>query len=759
MAIDLQSLSITSAFNSIVNYFRSQENNSTWRDFTNGSEGSFIARLLANVMSVISYRIVAQSRENYLSTAALPASNIGIAVNLGYSVPRGSNLKRLIKLIPNGNYTIPRFSVLGSYNTEYDIICIEDHDVTLVEGQPIEIQTVVGKLKEESFIAGTSDTKIFTLFNSNISDDFILYNDNAEVPTTTVIKEMLDDKYLVRTNPYSSVDIVYLNTLENAKYKYGNGSEITIRYVELANVPVVPYSSSMFTYGTLDDYRTIQGNRGMETVDSMKVTAPLYHEVQNLIRSKSDYASSLRINVPSVNEVNYKALTPTYTQITYLKDYFNLLTGTLQEVGSSQNNKNNLVATEIGAFQDLLREQNYFGTPLPDIVVPKRNVANLHIGIALKNKYKNIADIDLDIENILKNYYNTYLNVTFNTYELERKIEELSYVKYARVGHIVNDRDPNAFCQLGYITYDADSGNSYMASNVAAKNGTTSNSDLAWRADISIESDIDTNAVFQDGSVYWKCYKRLPESSYLNLKSRNANSSYSIGDFIYVSDNPSLEGLMFKCVDLVRLSGSVKPDVTLAELGDFIEDGGLVWVVIDRISDPTIVDWEAGKQYRIGQRANGKGDNFSLECVGYAGRSSSSTTPVFYKSTLEVADFIYPQLPDDKYGRIFIDDNYSTFFQSGDEISVEYSDGNNTGISHFVVHDASVVEGKTVVAIEPNSALDVTTRNYIGKNVYPVNRDTIDGELQWKLIENMNKITYDWDSYVSFKHELEILED
>ena len=74
MAIDLQSLSITSAFNSIVNYFRSQENNSTWRDLTNGSEGSFLIRLLANVMSVISYRIVAQSRENYLSTAALPAS-------------------------------------------------------------------------------------------------------------------------------------------------------------------------------------------------------------------------------------------------------------------------------------------------------------------------------------------------------------------------------------------------------------------------------------------------------------------------------------------------------------------------------------------------------------------------------------------------------------------------------------------------------------------------------------------------------------
>ena len=82
-------------------------------------------------------------------------------MNLGYSVPRGSNLKRLVRLVPNGNYTIPRFSVLGSYNTEYSIICVEDKDVYLKEGVPVNIETVVGNLREESFTIGTSDIKIF----------------------------------------------------------------------------------------------------------------------------------------------------------------------------------------------------------------------------------------------------------------------------------------------------------------------------------------------------------------------------------------------------------------------------------------------------------------------------------------------------------------------------------------------------------------------------------------------------------------------
>lgn len=757
MAIDLQSLSITSAFNSIVSYFRSQENNSAFRDLTNGSEGSFLIRLLANVMSVISYRIVAQSRENYLSTAALPASNIGISVNLGYSVPRGSNLKRLVRLVPNGNYTIPRFSVLGSYNTEYSIICVEDKDVYLKEGVPVNIETVVGNLREESFTVGTSDIKIFTLFNSNISDDFILYKDGVEVPTTTVIKEMLEDKYLVRTNPYSSVDIAYLNTLESAKYKYGNGTEMTLRYIELADVPVIPYSSSMFTYGTLDDYRTVQGSRGMETVESMKVTAPLYHETQNLIRSKADYASALRINVPSVTEVNFKALTPTYTQITYLQDKFNLLTGTYQPVGSSKENEELLEATQIQTFMDLLRRQNYFGTPLPDITPPQKEEASLSISIALKNKYKNIADINLDVQNILDNYYDTYLNVTFNTYELERKIEELSYVKYARVGYKIYERDPDTYYQLGYLIYDENTNNYYKAAKMLGKvsgntnNNVDSNYNVDLLSSITVGTDIDTNAVFLDGSVYWKCYKKLPE--YLKVSERIPNGSYGIGDFMYIN-TPELKDLMFKCVDVVRNSGMTKPDTTTAEVGDFLTDNGIVWVVINRISDPTIPEWSASTNYRIGQRVNGVGDDFSLECIGYAGRVSAISEPNFVQGTYEINSYNV----DSK--KFTIDGKHVSEFHTGDKIRVYYNiPGSGDTDSEFTITKVTIDTDengnfRTYITVEED-----LNESYIYNALASTAISTDDGQISWEIVDSIDKMTYGWNSYVTFKYELEILGD
>lgn len=753
MAIDLQSLSITSAFNSIVNYFRSQENNSTWRDLTNGSEGSFLIRLLANVMSVISYRIVAQSRENYLSTAALPASNIGIAVNLGYSVPRGSNLKRLIKLIPNGNYTIPKLSVLGSYNSEYSILNLEE--VALEEGKPINIETVVGNLREESFITGTSDIKIFTLFNSNISDDFMLFKDNIEVPTTDTLKGMLDNRYLVRTNPYSSVDIAFLNTIESAdeNLKYGNGTEITIRYVELANVPVIPYTSSMFNYGTLDDYRTISGNRGMETVDSIKVTAPLYHEVQNLIRSKADYASALRLEIPSTTEVNFRALTPVLTQITYLKDKYSLLTGTYQPVGTSRENIENLRATEVGTFIELLRDQNYFGTPLPDITPPRREEAFLHISIALKNKYKNISDINLDIDNILKNFYDTYLNVSFSTYDLERQIENLSYVKYARVAYKVFDREKNSMYQLGYMTQDPNTGDYYKVSNMTGEAGVLSDNELNWASSITVGTDIDTNAVFLDGQIYLKCFKRLNDMTPFKLKKRYPGRSYAIGDFLYV-DTPLLKDYMFKCIDVFRQSGSTAPDVSTLEIGDFVEDRGIVWVAIDRISDPVVSEWQPSKNYRLGQRVNPLGrTDISLECISYAGVTNSSDSIQFFKAELPIL-----RLTEDREAFI-VAGNQVAYFKEGDNILIKYDMGDSqSGEDYFIVGASQMIDGdKTKVTLSKDSKKFNTSYSYT--TVYPVSRDTVDGEILWEYVEDPNKVQYDWNSYVTLKHELEILED
>lgn len=713
MALNLQSLSITSVFNSIVNFFRSQENNSRWKDLTTGSEGSFLIRLLSNVFSAISYRIVAQSRENYLSTAALPSSCTGIAVNLGYSVFRGSNLKRKVELAPNGNYTFPKLSVIGTYSTDYDIITLEDLDLHPVENnEPLPVfDVVVGKVREETFTTGTDAIKIFSLFTTGISEDYVLYLDSKEVPTTNVIKKMTEDKYLVRTNPFSSVDIAYLNTFPEFQYPYGTGSEITIRYVELADVPVNPFTSDMFPYGELSNVSNISGFLPFESVDSIKVTAPLHHETQNLIRSKADYANRLREIVPTTIDTNWEALTPTYTLISYLKSDNTLLS-----------------SSEVEKVTDLLKEERFFGTPLPDITYPRREVAYLQVDLELSNKYKNISDVDLDVSNIIENSYNRELGVSFNTYDLERKIENLSYVRYARVSHVINEREPNKNYQLGYILGYND--NYYIASKILGVSGSTA-PDWATKTTKEIDTGLETT----DGSLIWRAYKRLPGVDAVQWL---PNSPYGIGDYVYV-DAAQYSKFMFKCVDLVKSTGATAPDVSYAELGDFIVDGNIVWAVKDYSETYSVR--QSLHSYRLGKSVNLPTlAGYSLECVSYTGTTGTDETLEFEENT-------YPILYQTT-NTFVIEGDKTQYFRADDVISAAYAGGYTT----FAVESSEISGLNTVVTVRQQIDESITYTDLITQP-----KGTKDGQILWSLIDNIDEITYDWNAYVTFSHKLNII--
>ena len=723
MALNLQSLSLTSVFNSIINFFRSQENQGKWRDLTIGSEGSFLIRLLANVVSTISYRIIAQSRENFLSTAALPSSNIGIAVNLGYSVFRGSNLKRRVRILPTGSFTIPKLDVIGSYNNDYDVISLKE--VTLVEGEEIDIDVVIGKIKEETFTTGTSAVKCFSLFTTGISEDYVLYLGSTEVPTTKVIKDMTEDKYLVRTNPYSSVDIMYLNNYENAKYTYGTGSEITIKYVELADVNEIPFTDSMFVeYGVLLDTTNISSYIPFESVDEIKINAPLDHETQNLIRSKQDYANRLSEIIPAVIDANFEALTPTYTLISGLKNDFTLVS-----------------APEKEEVLELLKKENYFGTPLPDITPPRREVANLQIDLATNVKYKNIADINEDIDNILANYYDAKLGSTFNTFDLERKIESLSYVKYARVSHVINDRAANKNYQVGYIlTLDNET---YIASKILGMSG---ESTPDWNIPLSAPAGIDTGLETRDGNIIWRAYKNLPNMPSDSYFERQNFAQYGIGDYVY--DEVNAPNYMFKCVDLIKNSGYTAPDISLLSIGQFIVDGSIVWVVKER--SESYPAWAAISNYRLGDSVNvDTSSEYSLECVSYTGTVGTDENISFELTA-------YPILSQDSTSKTFtVSGNKTYYFRPKDTIYASYEVANDTVANSSFIVESSVYnteDGITTITVNKAPESGITYKKLITNE-----RGTRDGQILWKLVENPDEITYPWNGYVVFDHVLNVL--
>jgi hypothetical protein len=361
--------------------------------------------------------------------------------------------------------------------------------------------------------------------------------------------------------------------------------------------------------------------------------------------------------------------------------------------------------------------------------------------MALTNKYKSISDINLDIDNILKNYYNKFLAVTFNTYDLERIIEELSYVKYARVSYTINERKPSTAYQLGYMIEE--DGSYYKVSKILGYTAEAEPDD-GWNVPATPGASIDTLAVTRDGSVYWKCYKRL--SGISNISKRQPSGQYGIGDFMYMDTYPNY---MFKCIDIAKNSGGTRPSTLTSNLGDFIVDGGIVWVVTDKRSEAP--SWNSFAQYRLGDVVNTDGD-YSLECISYTGSTGSVEDLSFVKNEYTIDDI------NDARDTFIIKGDQTYYFKSGDIIQAQYTGGYTT----FVVVESIYRRELDTTSIKVKRYQDGigevidSTKDY--KHLVGVERGTKDGGILWEAVDNPEKVTYAWNSFVTFAHTLEIVE-
>jgi hypothetical protein len=713
MPINLQALSITNIIDSIQNFYNSQENNSKWSSLTTGTEGFSFTRFISSILSDLSYRLVTARRENFLSTANLVSSNVGIAVNNGYSVYRGNNQKRTITVTPIQTLVIPPLSILGTYNTDYDIINLKE--LNLVTGVNQDIEVVIGNVKNIQINTGTNEVTLFQLFQSGISEDFLLYKDYGTsnqiiLPTTNIVRNLIDDLYLVRTNPYKSVDILYLNNNPDGQYKYGSETILTLQYIELADVPTTPFNSDMFDYFSLVNTKIIDLYKSFDSISNIKIKSPLYHETQNLIRAKDDFRKNIVEIIPSVIGSGYKIHTPTYADITYLKDDLTVLTD-----------------SELNILNETFNSEEFLGTPNPDITSPKLMQITLDIIFKLKNQYINISDINSDIENILNSNYTNKLvppitEYDINIYDIEVLFEQLSYLKYARANIHVGEWTSNKKQYLGDII-EVNNVN-YLANSIL---GNTGNSEPFWQVPITPTRDINTGLETIDNGVVWRAYKKLKVD---NLKEWSANSKKKIGDFVYTNQYPNY---MFKCVDLIKHSASNSPDFSQVTLGEFVNDGDIVWVC------KNLVDIDSQRNnnynYRIGDSI--RVNNYSFQCVSYSGSSDS------IQGSFELP--IYNVL---NFGVDYFDINgdYTNFFSVNDILKVNTALGNTYS---FSVNNVSLIGSVTRIIVNQQVLL---TETYLTIEKQGVG--VFDGSVYWTIVPDITQIKYPWNCYFTFNYNL-----
>ena len=203
------------SFNSIKNALEKYINDKNvssvldvWSDFYTAGAGQTIVELDAAVAAFYAFHFIIGRREAYLPVAQNYSSILGGAETLGYSASRGHNVHLRLTFTPNVTQTLTKWTVIGSY-AEYDVVLL--NTVKLTKDVEATIDVVIGNSAAQAITVTSSDVQQFTFTAEDTTDDCRLILNDIEVPMATNLEEAMDDKYIMLSNSYGSVDVFYLN--------------------------------------------------------------------------------------------------------------------------------------------------------------------------------------------------------------------------------------------------------------------------------------------------------------------------------------------------------------------------------------------------------------------------------------------------------------------------------------------------------------------------------------------------------------------
>lgn len=704
MGISLDSLSFSSIYSSLSDYFNNQAQSQKWKDFYQSSAGRLFVRLLSAFGSFISYECTVNRREAFINYAQNRTSLIGIAQNLGYSVVRGKNEIIEMSITPIISGFIPEYFVVGTVKN-YELVCVEQ--TPLNKGVPTTIKVYLGNLKTETLTSDTDGLKAFRFISQNVSDYFRILLNGSIVPTSTNLKDLDRDSYVAISNPLGAVDLMYL---QQGNYKYQPSDVFTLQYIELAQVSY-QLTDLVFDLGTINSISNISSYIPPESNDSIRVNAPLYHETQVRIRARNDYLKEFKNLGYNLADTNSHDFSYSIVDLSYVRNDYTEL---------SESEKTNILSN--------LDDMRAMGIPLPRIINPKHFKLQLDLNIKRNTgDFTSIIDVESDIAAIT-NSYQKILSPSIDLESIERSIDDYSYVKRSRVSIHTTARANSTNYRLGdFIVLSPDNGKIYQAYDIMKQSGTLEPIWIYEAGAIITGSD----------GIVWRCLDK--DNKY--APTWYSQRYYKVGDLVSSTSlvDPAFN-YIFECIQLSMTSGASMPTFS-STLQDFTEDNQLIWVTKPRVTSDSA--WQSNTVYNLGDSVTdgNPSGTFSYEVVGFIGTSKVSQ-PVF-KTTDN-----YPIVSIDQTNKIIsVAGNYTQHFLANDTVRVIGSTGNDGYYKILSSNFNGVNTDVYVDSVIPNA-------NANG-NLYMEDNLTKDGNILWKYYDSTNVLfNFNWNEYIIIKNNI-----
>lgn len=614
-------------------YLRSLPDWESWQDYYKTGSGQTIIELIAGLGAQLFYFINIQRQENYLQTAMNRSSVVGVSQILGYSAGRGNAVKAVITVTSNQTGVYEKFDIIGQCKDK-DIILSEP--VLLTEGETKQISVIIGTLKRDYCKITSSALQPFRMTAENISEDYILYKTAntytdaeleiikadlaydktgwVELPTSSKMVDMTNDKYIVQTNVLSAVDIFYLNEGSGTHaYPYRQEETLFIDYVELSDTEF-SITDLEFFYGEVDSVDSVASYNAVEAINSIKVNAPLANETQAIIRAREDGEKLVQqFGKNYLSMVNTRDISPEKIEVTYIKSDFTILS----EIEYDE------------LYNYLFYQVRPFGIDMPYISPPIRAILELHIEVDLLNTLvlnqieENIASMVNSLES--RFIVNTQGQLTSLDLDLiEQQIEDLYGVKIARVYLVSNNYVPDTYYRIGqFVTSPTDPNLVFKLEDIIYTSGSA---EPTWPTEVG--------ATVIDGDIEWICKDFVEGKGF----TWSANTSYGTSNIVIPTEE---NGYMYQFNYYVSKSGDTEP--TPPEDGNIVTyDNELIWFQISR--NASAKEWEANTNYRVGSIVDITSDSdHSYEMIGLRSKDSETSIewPEVAGKTIRVGNMIW----------------------------------------------------------------------------------------------------------------------
>lgn len=570
---------------SYLTYLENKDDWSKWKDLFEGSEGQIIIEFLSAKTAYEVVKIMNCSNETYMQYVTQRSSALAIAQNSSYCAGRGTNKKLTFTITPDQTVILPKFSIVGVCG-DYDLILAEQ--ASLTSGVSTSISVYIGLIKDQSLTANTSSLLTFRFTNSNISDVYRLFLNDVEVPTSSSMLDLLEDKYVAISNALGGVDVIYLNSRTSFTHRYSSSDVLKLEYIEYADISYTDVTVE-FEYGEItaqtDEVQTIE----QEQTKSIQINAPLFADTQNRIVARADFEKKLKQLHPLLLDTKGSDFSNPIVQVSYCMQNSILLEG--------QNLTN---------IENTLSSLRTFGIPMCYILHSHYLNVPISIVVTTNTTSYSQADILQSIRDVLAKYEYT-MNITIDLYAIEQAVELLDYVKTARVSFAAEDYANSAAIQLGK-TYTPSTSNGfiYFANKWVYDTGDT---EPTWPTTVG-------ETVMSNGIIY-KCLNA--EGLYATNWSANQNI------YLYKTLFPSVyNNYMYQVIGYNYKSSSSTPDVSGLTLYSIINDNNIRWEVISKKTTANL--WSSNTHYSLGDIVNIADFDYSLQCIDYI-RYFNTTEP------------------------------------------------------------------------------------------------------------------------------------